>query len=167
MANISKICPICGQEFTAKNGNTKYCSNQCRVEGARLARKKWEDRTGYKEARREQMRAYRAGEAVKRAKKREAEDRKRRKEAERKHAQAKALYRERLQEKAAAGDPHARMFLHNKLEVEYWQAYKDYELAFTGGYSSRTVNGVSVYDANFAEEVVETIKNTGVIIAQS
>ena len=29
---IKKICPICGNEFSANNGRKKYCSSQCYVE---------------------------------------------------------------------------------------------------------------------------------------
>ncbi len=54
-----KQCEICGKEFTAKAGNVKYCSPECKEEGKQQRRKKWEERTDYKEKQRQIMKVYR------------------------------------------------------------------------------------------------------------
>lgn len=164
---ITRICPVCGQEFIAKQGNIKYCSDRCRIEGARLARKEWKSRTGYNEAQRERMREYRAGKAAELAAQKEAVERKQRADRAKALERAAAERQQRLQERAAAGDPHARMMLSNRLQAEYWQAYKDYELEYAkeaGKPSNRTVNGISIYDTHFPEEVVRTIQERKIII---
>ena len=166
---IKKICPICGQEFTAKNNNIRYCSDSCAAEGARLARKAWEQRTGYKEAQRERMRAYRAGQSVEKAAQRAAEERRQRKERAKRLKQLAAERQQDLHAQAAAGDPHARMMLSNRLQAEYWQAFKDYELQLAeaaGEPSRRTVNGISIYTDQFETEVIRSIKERNIIITE-
>lgn len=166
---IKKICPICGQEFTAKNNNIRYCSSKCAAEGARLARKAWERRTGYKEAQRERMRAYRAGQSIEKAAQKAAEERRQRKERAKRLKQLAAERQQRLQERAAAGEPHARMMLSNRLQTEYWQAFKDYELQLAeaaGEPSRRTVNGISIYTDQFETEVIRSIKERNIIITE-
>lgn len=166
---IKKICPICGQEFTAKNNNIRYCSDSCAAEGARLARKAWEQRTGYKEAQRERMRAYRAGQSVEKAAQRAAEERRQRKERAEKLKRLAAERQQDLHAQAAAGDPHARMMLSNRLQAEYWQAFKDYELQLAeaaGEPSRRTVNGISIYTDQFETEVIRSIKERNIIITE-
>lgn len=51
-------CSICGNLFNNRNDNAKYCSAECKVEGAKRARKTWEaENPGYMKTK---MREYRA-----------------------------------------------------------------------------------------------------------
>lgn len=166
---IKRICPICGQEFTTNRSNTKYCSDRCKAEGAKLTRKKWEAKTDYKEKQRQRMQAYRSEQAEEQARLRAAEAQRLRAERAAEFKKHKTALRRQLKAKASAGDPLARMQLSNPLQLEYWQAYKDYELQYanqSGQPSTRTVNGVSIYDTHFPEEVVQAIKEAGIIIRQ-
>lgn len=166
--SVEKICPVCGKKFIAEHGNTAYCSESCRIEGATIARKDWEQRTGYKTIRRDRMRAYRAGKAAEKKAIQEATDRKRKEELAAEHEKRKKEQLKRLKDEAAAGDPQARMRLSNRLQAEYWEAFRDYELQYAeeaGTPSTRTVNGISVHDTHFVEEVLRTIQEQKIIIS--
>lgn len=99
-------------------------------------------------------------------------------ERKRKFAKLQAKEQVKLEAKAAAGDPLARMkVIQTKLgygaawySVEYWQAFADYEYqqdAERDGrrLGERVVNGVSVYEDHFAERVVETLQHENRIVS--
>lgn len=37
-------CKACGKEFESTASNAKYCSAECKIQGVRTMRKKWEQR---------------------------------------------------------------------------------------------------------------------------
>lgn len=63
----------------------------------------------------------------------------------------------------------ARMTLAKRFSAEYWEAYKDYEIASASKYDNkpiRYVNGISVYDDYFTERVMYTIEEEGRILSE-
>lgn len=65
-----------------------------------------------------------------------------------------------LKKRAKNGDPLARMRLAKPNSLEYWKAYQQYERA---GYNRSgrfvsLINDISILEENFAEKVVESIK---------
>lgn len=65
-----------------------------------------------------------------------------------------------LAERAKQGDPLARMKTAEPNSLEYWQAYKDYEIEQSQQFKEeriRLVNGISVLEDDFAERVIATI----------
>lgn len=164
---ITKICPICGTEFTTEKGNHKFCSDACRIEGAKLARKEWEDRTGFREKQREKMRLYRAQVTAEKAKKRAELRAKRQKELQEKQKQITLENRKREQKLIEAGDPRARMRQLTPSCLEYWIAFQEAELnnsIESGEPSSTTVNGISIYVDHFPEEALQSVKDRGIIM---
>lgn len=159
-------CSLCGKKFTAKAGNVKYCSPECKEEGKQQRRKEWEERTDYKEKQRQIMKVYRGKvteeERQAAIKVREQQTLERQKEAERQSKERQA----ELRKKAAAGDVFARMNLAELSSEEYWEAYKQYEIEYAANWgreSTRTVNDISVHDPCFGRKVVEAIKELGII----
>ena len=161
-------CVICGREFEGRNG-AKYCSEPCKIEGRKRARRDWIDRTGFNEKKREAMRLYRQGitkEQEKQAKKKAAAHNR---YLRRKAKLAKAAAEKELLERAASGDPWARMDVarNNQDRLEYWKAFRDYELQIAEDldYASRNevyvVNNIPVTDPDFAELVIESIDELG------
>ena len=39
---LTKYCIICGKAFYTENHRAKYCSDECKKEGRKRARQKWE-----------------------------------------------------------------------------------------------------------------------------
>ena len=159
-------CSLCGKKFTAKAGNVKYCSPECKEEGKQQRRKEWEERTDYKEKQRQIMKVYRGKvteeerQAAKKIKEQQTLERQEEDERQSKERQAE------LRKKAAAGDPFARMNLAEPNSKEYWEAYKQYEIEYAASWgreSTRTVNDISVHDPCFGRKVVEAIKELGII----
>ena len=164
---IRKSCPICGREFAAIS-NKKYCSEACRIEGAKRARKSWRVRTGYNETQREKMRAYRQALADEKNAAQAEADARRQAEAERRRKEAAEIRKQKLKERAATGYPSATMLLYSKQSPNYWQAFKEYELQFAASLSNpkpatACVNGISIYDDHFANEVIRSIKERNMI----
>lgn len=160
---MHKTCPICGTTFITDNPRARYCSTACREKGAKAARKDWERRTGYTAKQREKMRQRRATTTAKREEIREAE----REERRRSYDLAAADRRAKLQREAEQGNYFALMQIHHPCSVEYWNAWRAYALdyaATTGRPSPAQVNGISVYADNFAEEVLQSIKDRHIII---
>lgn len=169
MTMMTRICPICGKEFTITNGNQKYCSEECRIEGTRRTRQDWVDRTGYREKKREAMRRHRARISAEEAEKRAVEEKERREAHQRKMDQLRRENQEREKELADSGDPFARMRLSDRMSIEYWEAFRDYDLDYasqSGRTSSTTVNGISVHDDHFPEEVVKSIEERKIIMTR-
>lgn len=159
---IDKVCPICGRSFTAGRGNIKYCSVACRKAGRGETRKEWELRTDYKKKQRD---------AAERRRKEQAEAARKALEEEKAARLERWIEEEKreLQElikRAGAGDLHALAELarHDGRELDYWRYFKQYEIKEqeeAGFYSNLEVNGISVYEDDFPERVLESIAATG------
>lgn len=157
----SKICPICGTEFTPKSNNSKYCSDNCRKIGRKVNRKKWELETDYREKQKEKAAEYRKKQKAEN----QAQDKKKKKE--------KAAKKTSLKAKNTADKPASTIELlaaaigrAGNTSIEYWRAFKDYEIEFAeeAGIISKTeVNGISVYNGDFENLVIESIKEHGAI----
>lgn len=169
-----KKCEICGNMFDATNGNAKYCSDKCRTEGTYNKRQEWISKSGYYEKQRHKAELRRlkvTEEQLRERKKREKQDRynaKRRQE----YAISKRL--SKLQERADAGDITAKFQIAirtmSPTSVEYWNALKEYELAFCkehGFTSRRVVNDISIHDDYFEIKVVESILERGRIVSST
>lgn len=148
-----KRCPVCDTEFESDKLSKKYCSEECR-----LAKVREKDRLR-KRKEREEERAIREKEKQRiQQAKNEA-----REQAEQKNREARE---QDLKARVKAGDPLARMQVANPFSVEYWEAYKDYEIENSLKYDAkpiRYVNGISVHDDDFTEKVMLMIEQQGII----
>ena len=163
------ICPVCGRQFMTDKPRQKYCSDQCAKTGAYKTRREWVNRSGYNDKQRQKMRERRAieNEAKEIQIRQEREAAQERQKAAQERAERE---HELLQERAAAGDPFARMALSAKDSREYWEAFRDYELAYAaeaGRECRTTVSGIPVTDPIFPALVVSSIRSGGQIITQS
>ena len=149
----SYTCPIYGKSFTAYRVLNRYCSEECRQNARRE-----QDRNRKKE-----LRAQRSEQ--RNAERKEA-DRKRAEQIEARNRQAKEDFENRckegdlsallIREKAAGGN----------CSLKYWELFAKAEIqaAEDSGEVSRTIiNGISVYEDDFAEHVVQSIERTGFI----
>lgn len=154
-----KECLICDSEFIADKISQKYCSEKCR-----LVRNREADRLRKREIRAEERTIRdKENERIQQAKK----DAKEKAELER--HKAKEQEHQKITVKAEQGDPLARMRLAKPFSVEYWEAYKDYEMESSLKYETkpiRYVNGISVYDDDFAEKVMFMIEEQGFILSE-
>ena len=164
-------CKTCGKLFITANSNGKYCSVACREEGRRKTRKEWEERTNYLEKKRLQAQAYREELAENRRRANIASANRRNAEYMARAADLEAKARADLEVAAAAGDYDAQMELAISGEVidwrAYWKAYKAAEIAYAKEWnrdSTRTVNGVSVYEEHFEDKVMDAIQKQGRIV---
>ena len=150
-------CIRCGNKFESKK-NAKYCKT-CRA-------------LAYRENKTQYMRDYRKTiydvetEARHEQRQKEIEDR------QKENAKIMAKEQAKLLKKAAAGDPYARMELarRSKDDLEYWKAYRDacieYDKQMSKRLGEQVVNGISVYDPDFPERVIENIKLQKKIISK-
>lgn len=162
---ITKKCKVCGAVFRPGSSSALYCSEACRKIGTRQARKQWEAKTDYRAKQREYQSRRRQEDAKAKEKKATETEAKREGARRRSQAQARAL----LEEKAAAGDHFARMLLAKRAGdlLTYWKEFAAYEIEFAenAGYpSKRTVNGISVYLPDFAEQVIREAKERNCLI---
>jgi len=160
------ICEICEKPFETSARNAKYCSDECRDEGARLKREKWEEETNYNERQRRRMAEQRKAEqeAIRRVS--TEAHRKKRKRQEQEADKRKEERLNALKQRAEQGDNLALMHLAEPNSYEYWEAFRDYELEIMAEYEKpivRYVNDVSIFDDNFSEKVVSSIKEQGII----
>ena len=155
-----KTCPICNKEFIAGKGNVKFCSDICRKQAEYARHRDWADRTNYAEKKRLEMRQRRQKEAeIHQEHLRQMhEERLKQIEEDKKRAD------QELRERAGAGDYKALMALAPD-KVTYYKYYalneieteeRDYKRR-----STREINGISVYDPDFAILVVKSIEETG------
>lgn len=158
-----KKCPVCGAEFNAR-GRTVYCSPKCKNEAAVKIRRAWEERTGFQEKQRLYMRNKRA----ERSAERDAQQKQRLEQLEERNAQILANLRRDFEERCKAGDPSALMekALSEKNYLEYWRQFARRQIAFNETLSEENrhdyqVNGISVYDPDFAEIVLDSIEESG------
>lgn len=147
----TRICPICGRSFVTHHVQIMYCGEECRV----TARRK-KDR-----------------EAKAKTRAKLSEDRKRKQEQfeqSRMEDMKDRAQRSRdaFEARCASGDPRAliiRAKAHGgTLSETYWHYFALIEIADAerDGKTARTfVNGISVYEDDFASKVIEDIKLRG------
>lgn len=156
-----KSCPICGKSFNTELSQ-KYCSSICTKEGQKRIRKEWEERTGYKEKKRQWTKEYRAKqkEVTQRIIEKEDEER-----AEARKRQDEIMMQEgqaELEAAAANGDIDAQMEL--ALEQDdmrtYYTLYResimknDDEFNVKDRHGRHIIAGVDVYDPDFIEKAI-------------
>lgn len=168
---MRKTCKICGRPFITLNAHGKYCSEACREAGRQRTRKAWESRTGYLEKKRIQERQRRARLAEEEQQESIARGKQRSEDFARELEERQARELAELRKAAAAGDYDAQMVLAKSGgEIDwraYWKAYKAADIDFARQWnkdSTRTVNGISVYDPHFEDKVMDAIQQQGVII---
>lgn len=162
--NIVKKCPICGAEFTTEAPRKKYCSTACRRAGEKAVRAAWVQKSGHREKDREAHRVRRVEQKRQRDELERSKDLQRQEESQRKAEEIRADFAARC----AAGDIHALM-TKAKLEggnvtAEYWSLFREYQLDING---ETFVNGISVYSDSFADDVVQSIQDTGYIFMET
>ena len=151
-----KKCPVCGRRFTTNRELNLYCSPDCQT----AARRKRD---------REYKRAKRATGTAERMRAQEESARVR---TERFNSRLQ-LSRESFGRRCAAGDAHA-LILREKASggncsPRYWELFArlSIEDAESSGMTSRVlVNGHSVYEDTFAEDVVKSIKERGYVFIE-
>lgn len=158
-----KVCPVCGKAFAAERNNMKYCSPLCRVEGAKTARKQWEQDNDFLKTQRIRMRQRRMEE-------RDAVRAEKAAEAQRRHAElleaAEALHKEQLievRQRAAEGDLFAQrqLALDGGDWLEYWRLYKEMILETEEQYRSggfHNIGGEDVHEEHFEYFVMEHLR---------
>ena len=165
-----KTCPICNKDFEVKRKNQKYCSSVCRDKGAHDARKAWERKTGYIDRKRERRQQDAEEKRLRELEQINERQRKRAQEvAEWIEAEDKAR-EEELKKRAAAGDYEALMETATD-DVTYYKYFALAEIEREerdfGRRSTREINGISVYEPDFAERVVKSIAETGHCFSRS
>ena len=150
---MKKQCEMCKKEFETINPNKKYCGDECRKESIKEA-----DKLRKRKARKKSRDIQNAEMEEKRRINRDLR--------EQEYAKLKVQQDEELKERVEAGDPLARMNVAKMNSIEYWEAYKQYEIEYATSWerdSTRTVNDISVHDPCFGRKVVEAIKELGII----
>ena len=151
---VIKVCEICNTEFETVYTNKKYCSEECSRKAIRET-----DRLR-KLKKREATRENRTAEEVERRRLKKVETDIRTEEIAR---QKQEGLKKRLKER----DPKAIMEITNHFDLEYWKAYKE---NFMQDYYSKDytqyVNDISVYDDNFPNKVIYSIKEKGSIYSR-
>ena len=149
-----KICPVCGKSLKTNNELYTYCGPECRV----TARRKRERE--YRRAERASARPEPVSEEYKRA---------RSEETERRGRQSREDFERRCNE----GDPHALLIrektLHGNSSRRYWELFAQCvidDAERIGTVSRVVVNGHSVYEDDFADAVLESIKERGQIVTE-
>ena len=155
---MKKQCETCKKGFETINPSKKYCSDECRKVRIREA-DKLRKRKARKEARSTQNAEM------------EEKSRINREKREQEYAKRSLEQEEELKKRVEAGDPQARMRVAKMNSIEYWEAYKDYEIEYAeswkNGKSTSTINDISVYEPDFAEKVVQSIHESGRICGRS
>lgn len=150
----AKICPICGRAFITSTKRIIYCGKLC----AGDARRK-RDRDAKKAKRAEASRIRNTH--------REEFARARTLEAEARADEVRKGFAKRISE----NDPAALMLRekaeHGNMTPSYWEYFAQSEIEqaeFSGTELRTIVNGISVYDDNFSEYVLNSIESTGHIL---
>lgn len=149
-----KRCPVCDIEFESNNLSQKYCSEECR-----LARVREKDR----------LRKYKEREVIKKKQTAEEVERRRLNKVET-DIRTEEIAREReadLKKRLKKRDPKAIMEITNHFDLEYWEACKE---IFMQDYYNKNytqyVNDISIYDDNFSNKVIDSIKERGRIYSR-
>ena len=165
-------CAVCGKAFEAPKGNIKYCSEACRIEGTERRRKLWEERTGYKEKQRKRTAEYREKvlqEQTARNAKFLADMAERRETAIQEIQQKNKAS---LARRSAEGEPLACMMDAKAKgdDYSYWKYFKEYQLRFSeesGGINKCHVNGISIHEKDFEQQVISSVKEAHIIFISS
>lgn len=171
-----KKCAHCGAEFEAGKGNQKYCGIDCRIAAQKILRADWEEKTNYLEKRRHANELKRQRITEEQYQERQKQRKKDQANRKRQLTRKRNKEQQELEKQAGAGDLRAVMRIAcenmskigNNTSAEYWLYYKQFVTAnaeINGMISGIMVNGVSLYDDNFEQRVVDTIQQTGKIIA--
>ena len=151
-----KICPICGAHFETNNDQTVYCGHSCKAEAKRAR-----DRE-YQRIKREQA-------SESRRQYREEYERVRLSEI----AERERKSKEDFERRCKAGDPQALLIrekmLRGNSSVRYWELFAQCEIEEAeraGNISRLAVNGISVYEHDFAGAVLESIESQGYIVME-
>lgn len=152
----NKKCPICGRRFTTNRETNLYCGPGCQT----AARRKRD---------REHKRSKRAAAAAERKKAWEEFSRVRTEKAN----SRSRLTQDNFDIRCASGDIHALLIREKATggnrSRRYWELFAlvSIEEAEISGTTSRMiVNGHSVYEDTFAENVMESIKQRGLIYVE-
>lgn len=154
-----KICPICQKEFNSTPQRRKFCSDRCRIQSDYARHNKWTEENQYFEKKRKYKAQVKQEEInIQREYLQKLhEDRLKQIEAD------KVREQKELEERAKAGEYKALMQLapDRKTYLKYF-ALDEIESSEKYGYkSTREINGISVYDPDFAELVLKSIEETG------
>ena len=151
-----KICPICGAHFETNNDQTVYCGHSCKVEAKRARDREYQ--RNKREQASESRRQYR--EEYERARLSEIAERDRKS-------------KEDFERRCKAGDPHALMIRekaqNGNRSRRYWELFAKCEIDWaerSGNISRLAVNGISVYEHDFAGAVLESIESQGYIVLE-
>ena len=151
-----KICPICGAHFETNNDQTVYCGHSCKAEAKRARDREYQ--RNKRERASESRRQYR--EEYERARLSEIAERDRKS-------------KEDFERRCSEGDVHALLIrektLHGNSSRRYWELFAQctIDVAERSGTVSRVaVNGHSVYEDDFADAVLESIKERGQIVTE-
>lgn len=157
------VCEVCGAEFETSAANAKFCPS-CRKSAMKQSRKNWEQRTGYADKQREKRRAKRAEIKAEKQQQTAAASSGREQERVKRAARLMEERRREFTEKAESGDIFAKMSLamldgdmHSYWK--YWAFFAIQEAERFGKRAEVTVGGVSVYDPNFADQIMEMCNN--------
>lgn len=152
-----RICPICGKVFITNRKLNLYCGEECRQDARR-------------EKDRNRRRAVRARASQARKNERETYARAREEDAERQRQKATADFIRRCNE----GDISALLMrekaTRGNLSPEYWRLFALAEIQAAekaGTVSVTVVNEHSVYEDYFAENVLQSIEETGLIMIRT
>ena len=151
-----KICVHCGKKFTSNRELTLYCSADCRKSARKIYQYEWNKQKRAKtsqqrESRRSELSASRSAEIEERGRK----------------------AKEDFERRCAEGDVHALLIrektLHGNSSRRYWELFAQCTIDVaerTGTVSRVAVNGHSVYEDDFADAVLESIKERGQIVTE-
>ena len=162
MTKKRKTCAVCGKEFDAKSPNTKYCSAICKERGNYLRRKEWEERTGFYEKQRENMKLYRERLAEEKAAL-QAEAKKKAKQLPKLDKKTQRL-KAQLDATAIGLEFTDAMECYGNTCPEYWEAFKNMTLAYAEAWDrecTTEVNGISVYREDFALAASMSVEELG------
>lgn len=166
---MQKKCPICGCLFEPAAPRQKYCSEACRRAGARAVRARWVQKSGHRE--KDRLRHRQKRETERQVKDERTAEASARREEE--IAVRLEHIRNEFEKRCSAGDIHALLIREKSVNGitgrKYWELFQScvIEEAETSGIITETfVNGISVYSDLFAEDVVQSIRETGHIMAE-
>ena len=151
-----KICAYCGKMFASNRELTLYCGADCRKSARKKYQYEWNKQkrariSQQRERNRSELSASRSAEIEERSK-RSKED---------------------FERRCREGDPHALLIrekmLRGNSSARYWELFAQCEIEEAeraGNISRLAVNGISVYERDFAGAVLESIESQGYIVME-
>lgn len=152
---MQKMCEICGREFKANANNAKYC-RYCKGIAAKLTRRKWEQKTNFREKKNQKQNEQRAAARTQRELEQAQDSTDRERERAKRFAEYEKNRRAELEQQAANGDKWAaaELAMMNKDFLTYWRLRAEMEqdeAARTGKFYNCTVGGISLYEPDFVQ----------------